>query len=80
MSGYRNRRPYSQRGASSSAPSPEQLSYLADLVAKSGQTQEQWRDSKGLYETSPWGKRLRTEMITRSNVSRWIDELKSRQS
>ena len=74
-----NRRPYSERGASNSAPTGKQLAYLAALVGQSGQTQEEWRESKGLYETSPWGKRLRTEMITRANVSRWIDELKSRQ-
>lgn len=57
-------------------PTPRQLAYLASLVEKSGITQDEWRESIGLYEHSPWGKRLRTERITRANVSVWIDMLK----
>ena len=56
-------------------PTPAQLNYLAALLAQAGMTQEEWRDSVGLYETSAWGKRLRSEIITRSNVSRWISAL-----
>jgi hypothetical protein len=59
----------------SGAPTPRQLSYLADLVKRSGQTQDEWRESKGLYESTPWGRRLRTESITRAAVSTWIGEL-----
>jgi len=73
-----NRRPYASRGASNSAPTDRQKEYLAALIEKSGQSQEDWREAHGLYEHSPWGKRLRTEMITRASMSRWIDELKSR--
>ncbi len=63
---------------SGNTPTPKQLSYLAALVSHAGLTQEEWRESVGLYESSPWGNRLRTEMITRAAVSRWIDALKSR--
>jgi hypothetical protein len=66
--------------ANRTAPTPKQLSYLAALVERAGMTQDQWRESVGLYESSPWGKRLRTEMITRAAVSRWIDALKARAS
>lgn len=59
-------------------PSDRQLKYLAALVDRSGMTQDEWRDSVGLYEHSPWGKRLRTESITRAAVSAWIDQLKKR--
>ncbi len=70
------RRPYAQR-STSGQPTPKALAYLADLVKKSGQTQEEWRESKGLYEHSPWGRRLRSEAVTSASVSRWISELKS---
>ncbi len=61
-----------------SAPTPRQLAYLASLVTRAGLSQDEWRESVGLYEHSPWGRRLRTEMITRSRVSAWIDDLKSK--
>jgi hypothetical protein len=35
-------------------------------------------DSVGLIERSPWGRRVRTEMITRVAMSRWITDLRSR--
>jgi hypothetical protein len=62
------------------APTPKQLAYLNSLITRAGMTQEQWRESVGLYEHSPWGNRLRTELITRQRVSIWIDALKGRQS
>lgn len=66
------------RGNAVADPTPRQLAYLASLVEKSGMTQDEWRESIGLYEHSPWGKRLRTERVTRSNVSVWIDMLKTK--
>jgi len=60
-----------------SAPTPKQLSYLTALINRSGMTREQWEDSVGLREHSPWGVRLRTELITRQRVSIWIDALRS---
>lgn len=57
-------------------PTDRQLKYLASLVENSGMTQDEWRESVGLYEHSQWGKRLRTESITRAAVSAWIDQLK----
>ena len=59
------------------APTPAQTHYLSDLIKRSGMSEEDWRDSVGLYEVSPWGKRLRAENITRASVSRWIDRLKT---
>lgn len=64
----------------SAAPTDRQRSYLAALIKRAGMTDEEWRDSVGLYETSPWGKRLRTEMITRARMSVWIDQLRERTS
>jgi hypothetical protein len=59
-----------------STPTEKQLSYLNALITKAGMTQEQFNETRGLYETSPWGKRLRAENITRASVSRWITQLK----
>lgn len=59
-----------------SKPTARQLSYLNALIARSGMGQDEWRESVGLYEHSPWGKRLRSELITRQGVSLWIDALK----
>jgi hypothetical protein len=59
-------------------PTAKQLSYLSALVEKSGMTQDEWRESVGLYEHSAWGKRLRTESITRAAVSAWISQLKAK--
>lgn len=61
-----------------SQPTAKQLNYLMSLVKQAGMTQEEWRDSVGLYEVSPWGKRLRSELVTRVSVSRWIDDLRRR--
>ena len=60
-----------------SNPTPKQLAYLTALIKRAGMTEDQWRDSVGLYEVSPWGRRLRTEAITRTAVSVWIDRLKA---
>lgn len=60
-----------------SAPTPKQTAYLAKLIEQAGMTQEEFRESHGLYEHSPWGRRLRSELITRSRVSLWISELKA---
>ncbi len=59
-------------------PTAKQLSYLNALIAKSGMTDDEWRESVGLYEHSPWGRRLRSDLITKHRVSIWIDALKSR--
>jgi hypothetical protein len=64
------------RNSTAARPTARQLAYLASLVERAGLTQEQWRESVGLYETSPWGRRLRAEMITRASVSAWIGQLK----
>lgn len=58
-----------------SQPTPKQLSYLTALIARSGMTREQWEDSVGLREHSPWGVRFRSENVTRAAVSVWIDRL-----
>src|ERR1700728_4335232 len=75
MTYRRARRPAATPG---NAPTPAQTIYLSDLIKRSGMTPEEWRDSVGLYEVSPWGKRLRTENITRTAMSRWIDQLKGK--
>lgn len=36
-----------------SAPTEKQKAYLAALIEKAGLTQEEWRESVGLYEKSP---------------------------
>ena len=68
----------SQSGDVMSQPTAKQLSYLNALISKSGMTREQWEDSVGLREHSPWGVRMRSEMITRQRVSVWIDMLRSK--
>jgi hypothetical protein len=57
------------------APTSRQLAYLAALVERAGMSQDDWRESVGLYEHSAWGRRLRSEMVTRASVSRWIADL-----
>lgn len=59
------------------SPTPSQLACLSTLISRSGMTQAEWRESVGLYEHSPWGKRLRTEAITRAAVARWIRDLRT---
>jgi hypothetical protein len=61
-----------------SNPTPKQLDYLNSLIERAGLTREQFHESTGLYEHSPWGDRLRSELIARANVSRWIDDLRKR--
>jgi hypothetical protein len=73
------RRTTTQASARGSEPTPRQLSYLTVLIERSGQTEEQWRESVGLYEHSAWGRRLRTETITRARVSAWISDLRASQ-
>lgn len=82
MSGYARRRQYTRSRGISTGPSPAQLSYLNDLAIKAGYKDgtggRQFREALGLYESSPWGDRLRTEAITSAAVSRWIDLLKEK--
>jgi prolyl-tRNA synthetase len=59
-----------------SRPTPKQVEYLHTLMRKAGLTEEEWRESVGLYEYSPWGKRVRSEMITRQRMSVWIAHLR----
>jgi hypothetical protein len=68
------------RNTTGNRPTERQLAYLASLVSAAGLTQDEWRTQVGLYETSPWGRRLRTEVITRASVSAWIDQLKAGRS
>ena len=75
---YGNRNHGYQRPAGN-APTAKQLSFLNDLISRSGMTREQWEDQVGLREHSPWGVRMRSELVTRQRVSIWIDALKSRQ-
>lgn len=78
---YANRNRGYQRqasgGVSGNAPTSKQLSYLSALIERSGMTRTEWEDSVGLLEHSPWGVRMRSEMITRQRVSIWIDALKN---
>lgn len=60
------------------APTQRQRDYLAALIKQAGVTPEEWQESVGLIEANAWGGRLRTEMITRANMSRWIGDLKSK--
>lgn len=59
------------------APTQRQLDYLNTLIKQSGLTQDEWRESVGLYEHNAFGRRLRAEIINRAAVSRWIADLKS---
>lgn len=58
-----------------SAPTPKQRAYLSALITRAGMTQEQWMDTVGLREHSPWGVRVRSELITRARMSVWISDL-----
>lgn len=58
-------------------PTERQLSYLSDLISKAGLTRDEFYQAAGLYEVSPWGKRFRSESLTRSYVSVLIDGLRS---
>ena len=82
MSGrYARNRQYTRSRGISSGPSTAQLSYLNDLAIKAGYEDgtsgQAFRERFGLYESSPWGNRLRSEAITSAAVSAWIDILKS---
>jgi hypothetical protein len=72
------RRPQHSAAPSGNAPTQRQLDYLNALITQAGMTQDQFGESVGLYESSPWGKRTRTELITRARVSIWIDQLKAK--
>jgi hypothetical protein len=75
MSYQRSYQRYKRRGDEPGKPTQRQLDYLNSLIEKSGITQQQWQESVGLIEANAWGGRVRNEMITRRNVSRWIDRL-----
>lgn len=80
--GRNNYRGYSRNSTSGtgSAPTAKQTAYLDALITKAGMTRREWEESVGLIEANPWGGRLRTEAITRANVSRWIDALQAHTS
>jgi hypothetical protein len=65
-----------------SAPTPKQLAYFDALVKRVMDAESADKhavyESLGLIESSPWGGRIRSEAITRANVSRHIDTLKGR--
>ena len=82
MSGrYARNRQYKRTHGISGGPSPRQLDYLNDLAEQAGYAGgtagRPFRERFGLYESSPWGDRLRAEAITSAAVSAWIDILKS---
>jgi hypothetical protein len=66
----------------STAPTPKQSGYFARLVvevaAKEDTDENGVYESLGLIESNAWGGRMREEVITKANMSRWIDQLKAR--
>jgi hypothetical protein len=67
---------------SNTAPTAKQRGYFARLVvevaAKENTDENGVYQSLGLLESSPWGNRIRGELISKAAMSRWIDQLKAR--